>query len=96
MPGPYPLQTCGNYRVCWESKMNLMDKIVAVMVAGVLIGVGINQYMYDKDMDGVSNDKDAFPSDPDVWTVTDNDGIGDNRDEDDDGDGYNDTEDLIP
>ena len=33
--------------------MNLMDKIVAVMVAGVLIGVGINQYMYDKDMDGV-------------------------------------------
>ena len=43
--------------------MNLMDKIVAVMVAGVLIGVGINQYMYDKDMDGVSNDKDDFPSD---------------------------------
>ena len=37
------------------------------MVAGVLIGVGINQYMYDKDLDGVSNDKDDFPSDPDEW-----------------------------
>jgi len=76
--------------------MNLMDKIVAVMVTGVLIGVGINQYMYDKDLDGVSNDKDDFPSDPDEWKDTDNDGIGDNRDEDDDGDGYNDTEDLFP
>ena len=42
--------------------MNLMDKMVVVMVAGVLIGVGINQYMYDKDMDGVSNDNDDFPS----------------------------------
>ena len=29
--------------------MNLMDKIVVVMVVGILIGVGINQYMYDKD-----------------------------------------------
>ena len=55
--------------------MNLMDKIVVVMVAGVLIGVGINQYMYDKDLDGVSNDKDAFPSDPDEWKDTDNDGL---------------------
>ena len=73
-----------------------MDKIVVVMVAGVLIGVGINQYMHDKDLDGVPNDKDDFPSDPDEWKDTDNDGIGDNRDEDDDGDGYNDTEDLFP
>jgi hypothetical protein len=52
--------------------------------------------MYDKDMDGVPNDKDDFPSDPDEWKDTDDDGIGDNRDGDDDGDGYNDTEDLFP
>ena len=52
--------------------MNLMDKIVVVMVAGVLIGVGINQYMYDKDLDGVSNDKDDFPSNPNEWKDTDN------------------------
>ena len=50
--------------------MNLMDKIVVVMVAGVLIGVGINQYMYDKDLDGVPNDKDDFPSDPDAVSYT--------------------------
>ena len=76
--------------------MNSMDKIVAVLVVGVLIGVGINQYMYDKDLDGVSNDKDEFPSDPDEWKDTDGDGIGDNSDMDDDADGYNDTEDLFP
>ena len=42
--------------------MNLMDKMVVVLVVGTLIGVGINQYISDKDMDGVSNDKDAFLS----------------------------------
>ena len=76
--------------------MNLMDKVVAVLVAGVLISVGISQYMYDKDLDGVSNDLDEFPSDSDEWKDSDNDGIGDNSDIDDDGDGYNDTEDLFP
>jgi len=76
--------------------MNLMDKVVVVLVVGTLIGVGINQYISDKDMDGVSNDKDAFPSDSNEWNDLDGDGIGDNSDPDDDGDGYNDTEDLFP
>ena len=44
--------------------MNSMDKMVVILVAGVLIGVGMNQYMYDKDLDGMPNDKDEFPSDP--------------------------------
>lgn len=73
-----------------------MDKVVVVLVVGTLIGVGINQYISDKDMDGVSNDKDAFPSDSNEWNDLDGDGIGDNSDPDDDGDGYNDTEDLFP
>ena len=76
--------------------MNLMDKVVALLVAGVLISVGINQDMYDKDLDGVSNDLHEFPSDSNEWKDSDNDGIGDNSDIDDDGDGYNDTDDLFP
>ena len=75
--------------------MNLTDKAVVILVVGILMGVGINQYVNDKDMDGVSNDIDAFPSDSGEWADLDGDGIGDNSDLDDDGDGYNDTEDLL-
>ena len=76
--------------------MNSMDKLVVVLVIGVLLGAGINQYLYDRDMDGVSNDKDAFPSDSSEWNDLDGDGIGDNSDSDDDGDGYDDDVDLFP
>jgi hypothetical protein len=41
----------------------------------------------DSDGDGVVDDLDAFPSDPDEWFDTDNDGIGNNADLDDDDDG---------
>ncbi len=34
----------------------------------------------DSDGDGVSDDEDAFPSDPTEWSDTDGDGIGDNAD----------------
>ena len=73
-----------------------MNKLVVVLVIGALLGAGINQYLYDKDMDGTPNDKDAFPSDSNEWNDHDGDGIGDNSDPDDDGDGYNDTIDLFP
>jgi len=39
---------------------------------------------------------DAFPLDPSEWFDTDNDGIGNNADTDDDGDGVADTEDSFP
>ncbi|MEW5937603.1 MAG: NosD domain-containing protein [Candidatus Thermoplasmatota archaeon] len=51
----------------------------------------------DSDGDGVSDDQDAFPHDPDEWEDTDGDGAGDNSDAfptdpaasaDSDGDGY--------
>lgn len=35
---------------------------------------------FDADGDGVKDDEDAFPSDPDEWADTDGDGIGDNGD----------------
>jgi len=40
----------------------------------------------DSDGDGVPDDEDAFPNDPDESVDTDDDGIGDNADPDDDGD----------
>lgn len=41
----------------------------------------------DTDGDGVNDNTDAFPSDPDEWLDTDSDGIGNNADSDDDNDG---------
>ncbi len=41
----------------------------------------------DTDGDGVPDERDAFPDDPDEWLDSDNDGIGNNADPDDDNDG---------
>jgi len=45
----------------------------------------------DSDGDGVPDNQDDFPSDPSETTDTDNDGIGNNADTDDDNDGMPDT-----
>jgi hypothetical protein len=45
----------------------------------------------DRDGDGVINHKDAFPNNPNEWQDTDHDGIGNNADTDDDGDGIPDS-----
>ena len=76
--------------------MEAKAKVFTLIVIGVLLGSGINQYMYDKDLDGISNEEDAFPNDSTEWDDSDGDGIGNNADLDDDNDGYNDTEDLFP
>jgi parallel beta-helix repeat protein len=47
------------------------------------------QQMDDQDGDGVPDSQDAFPYDPTEWRDTDNDNIGDNTDNDIDGDGVN-------
>jgi len=44
----------------------------------------------DSDGDGHPNSSDAFPGDPNEWQDTDHDGIGNNADTDDDGDGITD------
>ncbi len=49
----------------------------------------------DSDNDGVDDTLDAFPNDPSEWTDTDSDGIGNNLDTDDDGDGFLDTIEIL-
>ena len=51
----------------------------------------------DIDIDGdlVKNDLDAFPLDPAEWFDTDNDGLGNNADPDDDDDGYLDAVEML-
>ena len=45
----------------------------------------------DRDGDGVPNIRDAFPDNANEWLDTDHDGIGNNADTDDDGDGIPDS-----
>jgi hypothetical protein len=48
----------------------------------------------DSDNDGYPDDSDAFPNDPNEWADSDDDGIGDNADLDDDNDNLTDVEEL--
>ena len=48
----------------------------------------------DKDGDGYENTNDLFPLDKSEWIDSDNDGIGDNADEDDDNDNWLDSDEL--
>ena len=48
----------------------------------------------DSDEDGVDDDADAFPDDSTEWADTDGDGVGDNADTDDDGDGWSDQDEV--
>ena len=50
----------------------------------------------DDDNDGVADDQDAFPLDPNESVDTDGDGIGNNADSDDDNDGVADVDDGCP
>ncbi len=76
--------------------MKSEKKIILTIAVGSLLVLILAQYLHDKDLDGIPNDKDAFPNNPDEWTDNDKDGIGDNEDDDDDNDGYNDTIDVFP
>ncbi len=48
----------------------------------------------DDDGDGVADENDSFPNDPNETQDLDGDNIGDNSDEDDDGDGWLDTDEV--
>ena len=76
--------------------MKTIIKIVSILVAGLILGAVFNQVLYDADLDGIPNSRDAFPRDSNEWNDNDSDGIGDNSDPDDDNDGFNDTEDFFP
>ncbi len=59
-------------------------------------GQGAPNSSGDRDGDGVQDNEDAFPCDPNEWEDTDGDGIGDNADPDDDNDGIPDEQDPDP
>ena len=50
---------------------------------------------FDDDNDGYPDKGDAFPTDPSEWVDTDGDGIGNNADQNDDGDGWSDLMELL-
>ena len=50
----------------------------------------------DRDGDGVPDESDLFPDDPEDYADFDGDGLGDNADPDDDGDGVGDNSDAFP
>ena len=76
--------------------MKSIVKLSSILVIGLLLGAIFNQMLYDRDFDGIPNDKDDFPTDSSEWSDNDSDGIGDNSDTDDDNDGFNDSDDLFP
>lgn len=47
----------------------------------------LGDWFPDSDGDGIPDETDAFPDDPNEWLDTDGDGTGNNADTDDDGDG---------
>ena len=56
------------------------------------VSISVNDLVSsDRDGDGVANEQDAFPDDPNEWADSDGDGIGNNSDTDDDNDGMPDT-----
>ncbi len=56
---------------------------------------GTDMYQPDTDWDGYDDKKDAFPTRNDEWLDTDQDGIGNNKDQDDDNDGYSDKDEIL-
>ncbi|MGB2984398.1 MAG: hypothetical protein WBE26_00830 [Phycisphaerae bacterium] len=68
-------------------------------VADPLSGVAslvISDPATDSDGDGVADEADAFPDNPDETTDTDGDGVGNKADPDDDDDGVDDADDAFP
>lgn len=85
----------------------LVSIIIAAAVVIALLFVLTSQTGEgrDSDGDGVLDEEDAFPEDPDEWADSDGDGVGDNSDEfpndptettDTDGDGYGNNSDEFP
>ena len=59
-----------------------------------IVEYGTDPTKPDTDGDGAKDSVDAFPRNPTEWLDTDHDGIGDNADPDDDGDGLSDVAEI--
>ena len=60
------------------------------------ISITISAVVLDTDDDGVPDDQDAFPNDPNESSDLDEDGVGDNADPDRDGDKVDNEQDVFP
>ena len=99
--GTPPYKVSNRYPGVADAQINKITGVVTVtgLQAGDTIIVITDAYrkttsaivtvmaLPDRDSDGIADSDDAFPDDPDEWLDTDNDGIGNNADTDDDGDG---------
>jgi hypothetical protein len=83
-----PLSSGGSYEVTFSGPRVPTGSVRSVTVGSdsVLLDLLVVPTS-DSDHDGVPDEQDAFPTDPDEWEDTDNDGTGNNADTDDDGDG---------
>ena len=83
-----PLSSGGSYEVSFSGLGIPSGSLRSVTVGSesVLLDLLVGPAV-DFDHDGVPDAQDAFPTDPNEWQDTDNDGTGDNADTDDDGDG---------
>lgn len=87
LPVQWQILNCEARQVCFE--LQLGDQVKQLRFAKV-----DGRYKWltliespDRDGDGVANEQDAFPDDASEWLDTDQDGMGDNADRDDDNDG---------
>jgi hypothetical protein len=74
------------YRYCGDSVLKRPLSLLRFLVTGMLVALAwsacnsIDFATIDWDGDGVPDQKDAFPVDPNEDTDSDNDGVGDNSD----------------
>ena len=64
-----------------KSKLFKWIAVIVVVICVSLVSISVIESQTDSDKDGVVDQNDAFPNDPDEWNDKDEDGVGDNTDE---------------
>jgi len=64
-----------------KSKLFKWIAIIVVIICVSLVIISVIESQTDSDNDGVVDQNDAFPNNPDEWSDEDEDGVGDNTDE---------------
>jgi len=80
----------------YEFRLKVEDDQGGVKADSVLITVTSNLDIGDSDKDGIPDNMDSFPTDPNEAYDFDGDGIGDSSDSDRDGDGVDNANDFFP